>query len=101
MGSEFHCTVSVNLHPLIASQRLEIVEIELKHSIFQANDLSDLVTMSWLSIGRESHNFAFIAIFFVPDKLANHGVKTAQRVGKKHAIENFDFITLAPRHHGG
>src|SRR5690349_9427797 len=99
MASQAHGAVGQHLHPLITAKRLEVAEIELKPAIHRRHDLRNLTTISFLAVWCESHNFAFIAIFRVADELANHGVDAAQRMRKKDAVDHFDLIAFAARHH--
>src|ERR1044071_2500181 len=99
MASQAHGTVGQHLHPLITAKRLEVAEIELKPAVLRRHDLRSLTTIGVLAVRCESPNFAFIAIFRVADELANHGVDAAQRMRKKSALQHFDLITLAARHH--
>ena len=99
MAGQFHRTIVQDLHSLIAAEWLEITKVKLEATIAGPNDLADLVAIGVLAIRREAHHFAFVAILAVANELANHGVDAAQRVRQEHAIENFNLVAFATRHH--
>src|SRR5579872_2381595 len=100
VAGKLHGSIRENLHSLIAAKRLEIPEIQKESVIFWRDDFGDLLAIGIFSVRRQSHHFAFIAIFRVADEFADHRVKAAQRVREKHAIEDIDVIPFAARHHG-
>src|SRR5207248_11574142 len=80
---------------------LEVIEIEMEISVFQADDLGNITAIGVFAVGSQAHHLSFVTIFLVADKLADHGVETAKRVREVNAIENVNFVSFATRHHGG
>ena len=70
-------------------------------AISKAENLSNFLAVSIISVRREAHHFAFIAVLAVANELANHGVEAAERVRQKNAVEHLDLIAFTPGHHGG
>src|SRR5438270_9965437 len=109
MACQLHGAIRQHLHPLIAAERFEILEIKLKAARLcsqwpnghRGDKLTDLVAVGVFPVGREPHNFAFVAVLAVADELANHRVHTAQRMWQENALENFDFVSLTTGHHRG
>lgn len=101
MPRQAYCSVGQYLHSLIASKRLEVAHVELEAAVLQRGNLADFIDVGVFPVGGETHDFALITIFFVADEIADHGVKTAERMGKENAFEDVDVIALATRHHGG
>src|SRR5579871_2341053 len=66
-----------NLHALIASQRLEVAEIQAEAPVLHANKLINLLAECVPAIGSQAHDFAFVAIFRVADEFADHRVQAA------------------------
>src|SRR4051812_5456096 len=93
--------IGQDLHALIAPERLEISQIQLEGAVLGSNDLADLVAIPVLAIWRKAHHFTFVTVFRVADELADHGVKAAQRVRQKHALQYFNGVALAAGHHRG
>src|SRR5437868_7857200 len=65
------------------------------------NNLADLSIVRIIAIGREAHDFAFVAILRISDELAEHRIQTAERVRHKYAFKNLDVIAFTVRHHRG
>src|ERR1022692_1146072 len=101
MPCQTHRSVRENLHPLTAPQRLEVTHVELKVAILEPNNLSNFIDVGVFPVGRETHDFAFIAIFSVANEIANHGVKASEGVRQENAVEHLNFSALAARRHGG
>src|ERR1700722_3377197 len=96
-------SVGQDLHALIASQGLEVTEVQLESAIFREDDLEELVAIRRVifAVRSKTHDLALVAVFRIADEFANHGVDTAERMGQEHAVEHFDLVALASRHHGG
>ena len=101
MSRELDRSVVLNLHALIAAQRHEVIQVEAKGRIVELNNLAHSLAVSVLPVRCQPHHFAFIAIFFVADELADHGVETAQRMRQEDSLQHFNFVAFAARHHGG
>ncbi len=101
MPRQAHGAVRQDLHPLIASQGLEVSEIKLEAAVLYRDGLADLLAVCVLAVGSQAHDLAFIAILVVADEFADHRVEAAEGVGEEHAVEHFDVVALATRHHGG
>src|SRR6202035_4688142 len=101
MPRQLHPAIRHNPHSLIASERLEKTAVKIKAPVSQTNNIRQPIAKPVRAIWREPHDFAFIAILRVADELANHGIKTAQRIRQEHTIEHFNLVPFATRHHRG
>src|SRR5579864_477714 len=100
MPGQLHRPIRFDLHAFVTAQWLEKIEIELKTGVTGHEQLANLLAKSVAAIRRQAHDFAFIAVFVVADKLANHGVKAAERVRQEHAIKHLNVASFATSHHG-
>src|SRR5260370_38587337 len=99
VARQLHSAIRQDLDSLIAAERLEIAKIQSESAVRRRRDLADLVAIRVLPIRRQSHDLAFVAVVAVADEFANHGVNAAQRVRKKDAIKNLNFVAFATGHH--
>src|SRR5438270_11029551 len=101
MAGKLHCSIRHDLHALVAAERLEVTEIELKAVLDCPNDLRDVLAVGRIPVGRQTHDFAFVTIFAVANEFANHGVEAAKGMGQENAVEHFNFVAFTTSHHGG
>src|SRR5215467_5970463 len=93
--SQAHRSIRQHLHTLVAAERLEVTEVELKAIILRRNDFADFIEVGGLAVRRKPHDLAFVTVLRIADELADHRVHAAKRVRQKNAIENLDLISLA------
>src|SRR5208282_4130059 len=99
MSRQTYRSVRQHLHSLAASERLEVAHVELKVAVLDPYNLPDFIDVCVFSVRCEAHDLALVAIFSVPDKVADHGVETAQRIRQEHTIQNLNIWPLTARHH--
>ena len=67
MASHSDCSIGLDLHPLVAAERNEIIEVQLKPARSPIDNLADLPAVSLLPLGREAHDLAFVTVFLVAE----------------------------------
>src|SRR3954452_6944632 len=73
----------------------------MEAAIVGRNNLADLSIVRITAIGREAHDFAFVAILRISDELGEPRIQTAEGLSNKYALKNLDVISFTLRHHRG
>src|SRR5581483_5991758 len=101
MAGKMDDAIAGDLHALVAAERHEVIEIQLKVSVARKDNLAHRIAVGVTAIGREAHHFAFVAVLLVTNELAHHGVEASQRMRNENTVEHLDFVSLAACKHGG
>ena len=101
MSRQGHCAIGLDLHTLVAAERLKKIEIEFEPISLRHQQVANLLAIRVFTIGSEAHHLAFIAIFAVADEFANHGIEAAQRMRQEDAIQHLYVISFTTCHHRG
>ncbi len=79
----------------------KIVKVELKRAVaLHAYQLAHQIEVARLTVGREAHDFAFVAILGKAQPLTHGGVEDAERVRKIDLVLHLELIIRAGAPHG-
>src|SRR5262252_622788 len=79
----------------------KVIEVQTKLALrLERNNLSELIDEAWLTVGRQPHHFALIAIMGKTQKLGRGRVNDSQRVRILNLSQDPNRVPFADRPHG-